>query len=345
MFEGCYTALITPLKSDEIDMDGLQQLVSFQIENGVQGIVAVGTTGESPTLKWDEHNTVIQAISEQCRNKCICIAGTGSNNTLEAIQATGHAVKSGVEAVLLVDPYYNGPSSLEIRKEYYEPIAKQFPDVSIIPYIIPGRTGTQLQAEDLAILTKSYKNIKAVKEATGDLENMKKTRTLCGKDFDIISGDDEKTYDMMCDPEIKATGVISVIANIAPKAVQEMVMSYQQGDYKTSEHLNQVLNPLFKIVTVITSEKTSMGSIDCRSRNPLPCKTLMSILGMPSGSCRKPTGKMTLNGLNYVLDTARTVYKNNPEIFEPVASFFDIDIEKRLSDTKLHNDLAYENYE
>ncbi|KPA16709.1 dihydrodipicolinate synthase [Candidatus Magnetomorum sp. HK-1] len=345
MFEGCYTALITPFISDEIDMEGLKQLVSFQIENGVQGIVAVGTTGESPTLKWKEHNTVIQLISDLSRNKCTCIAGTGSNSTIEAIQATGHAAEAGVEAVLLVDPYYNGPSSLEIRKEYYSPIAKQFPDLNIIPYIIPGRTGTQLQPEDLAILTKSFQNFRAVKEATGDIENMRKTRALCGKNIDIISGDDEKTYDMMIDPDIQASGVISVMANIAPKAVQEMVMSYRKGDFEKSERLNRALNPLFQIVTVITTEDTSSGSIVCRSRNPLPCKTLMRILGMPSGPCRRPTGKMTLNGLNCLLEAARTVYKNNPEIFEPVANFFNVDIESRLSDKDLHKSLAYDSYE
>jgi 4-hydroxy-tetrahydrodipicolinate synthase len=345
MFEGCYTALITPFMSNDVDMDGLHQLVSFQIENGVQGIVAVGTTGESPTLQWDEHNAVIESIAKQTRNRCICIAGTGSNNTHEAIEATRHAVMAGVEAVLLVDPYYNGPSSMEIRKEYYTPIAQMFPDVQIIPYIIPGRTGTQLLPEDLAILTQSYTNIQAVKEATGSIDNMKKTRALCGAKVDIISGDDEKTYQMLSDADIQASGVISVMANIAPKAVQEMVMSYRQGNYQKANQLNEALMPLFKMVTVITTENTSLGEVVCRSRNPLPCKTMMRILGMPSGHCRQPSGKMTASGLNCIVETLRTVFQHNPEILEPAANFFNINIEERLSNIDFHKQFIYETIE
>ncbi|MBF0453159.1 MAG: 4-hydroxy-tetrahydrodipicolinate synthase [Candidatus Magnetomorum sp.] len=342
MFEGCYTALITPFISDDVDMDGLNQLVSFQIDNGVQGIVAVGTTGESPTLKWDEHNAVIQSISRQTRNKCICIAGTGSNNTREAIDATRYAALSEVDAVLLIDPYYNGPSSLEIRKEYYTPIAQMFPELQIIPYVIPARTGTQLLPEDLALLAQSYKNIQAVKEATGCIENMKKTRALCGPAFDIISGDDEKTYDMMIDPDIQASAVISVIANIAPKAVQEMVMSYRNGDHQKAMRLNEALSPLFKLVTIVTTEDSAFGPVTCKSRNPVPCKTLMRILGMPAGPCRQPSGKMTAKGLNSILEAARTVNNNNPEIFEPVATFFNVDIDQKLADVTFHKCLTYD---
>jgi len=341
MFKGCYTALITPFIDDQIDMNGLDQLVTFQIENNVSGIVAVGTTGESPTLIWDEHNIVIQFIAEKTMNKCSCIAGAGSNNTKEAINAVRHAVVSGASAALLVDPYYNGPSSLEIRKEYYEPIAQKFSDLPIIPYIIPGRTGTQLLPEDLAILKETHKNVCCVKEATGSLDNMRKTRKLCGSDFAILSGDDDKTYEMMHDQDIQSSGVISVIANIAPKAVQEMITFYQQGNEQQAMQLKNALSPLFKLVTVVTTEETPHGPVMCRARNPLPCKTLMQILGMPSGSCRQPTGKMTRKGFSIVLDAARTVYQNNPEIFTPLANFFNVDIETRLADEKMHQRLIY----
>ncbi|ETR71303.1 MAG: DapA [Candidatus Magnetoglobus multicellularis str. Araruama] len=341
MFKGCYTALITPFIDEQIDMNGLDQLVSFQIENNVAGIVAVGTTGESPTLIWDEHNTVIKFIADKTQSKCACIAGTGSNNTKEAINAVRHAAVSGVSAVLLVDPYYNGPSSLEIRKEYYEPIAQKFPDLPMIPYIIPGRTGTQLLPEDLAILKQSYSNVKAVKEATGDFVNMKKTRQLCGVDFGIISGDDDKTCQMMTEPDIQASGVISVIANIAPRAVQDMVNAYEQKDYQKGEQLQKALSPLFKLVSVVTTENTPFGPVTCRARNPLPCKTLMQILGMPSGPCRQPTGKMTQNGISALIAAARTVNEKNPEIFAPLADFFNVNIDERLSDNKRHLPLTY----
>jgi 4-hydroxy-tetrahydrodipicolinate synthase len=144
-FSGCYTALITPMnRNRQVDYEGLQQLVDFQIKNGVKGILAVGTTGESPTLDWNEHSKVIEKVHEYSSNRSLTIAGTGSNSTQEAIEGTEHAQDIGVNCVLLVDPYYNGPSSMEIRREYVEPIASQFPEVQVIPYIIPGRTGTQL---------------------------------------------------------------------------------------------------------------------------------------------------------------------------------------------------------
>ena len=144
MEPGCYTALITPFgQTGELDQEGLEKLVNFQIENGITGILATGTTGESPTFKWEEHDHVIARVAQLAKGKCKRIAGTGSNNTAEALEGTGHAAKEDVDAVLLVDPYYNGPSSLEIRKEYIEPIAKSNPGINIIPYVIPGRTGAQ----------------------------------------------------------------------------------------------------------------------------------------------------------------------------------------------------------
>ena len=174
MQPGCYTALITPFNpAGELDQEGLEQLIDFQIENDITGILATGTTGESPTFKWKEHDHVIAQVAKLAKDKCIRIAGTGSNNTIEALEAAGRAAKEGVDAVLMVDPYYNGPSSLEIRREYYEVIAKAYPDVAIIPYIIPGRTGSQMLPQDLAILAKNFSNISCVKEATGNLENMK----------------------------------------------------------------------------------------------------------------------------------------------------------------------------
>jgi 4-hydroxy-tetrahydrodipicolinate synthase len=181
-FSGCYTALITPMTSNrQVDYQGLNRLVEFQMKEGVKGILAVGTTGESPTLDWMEHNNVIEKVHEYSSEKCLTIAGTGSNSTQEAIEGTEHSQNIGVKCVLLVDPYYNGPSSLEIRREYIEPIARQFPEIQVIPYIIPGRTGTQLYPQDLAILHKQYPNVRCVKEATGDLNNMELTRRLWGR--------------------------------------------------------------------------------------------------------------------------------------------------------------------
>jgi 4-hydroxy-tetrahydrodipicolinate synthase len=305
-FSGCYTALITPMNSNrQVDYEGLHELVDFQIKNGVKGLLAVGTTGESPTLDWNEHSKVIEKVHEYSSNRCLTIAGTGSNSTQEAIDGTAHAQNAGINCVLLVDPYYNGPSSMEIRREYVEPIASQFPEVQVIPYIIPGRTGTQLFPQDLAILHDQYPNVRCVKEATGDLKNMELTRQVCGEDFDILSGDDDKTYTMMISPDIAASGVISVVSNIVPGVVVDMVHYVLEGNEEAASVISQALQPLFNIVTVKTQEQTPYGIVTCKARNPLACKTLMNILGMPSGPCRQPLGKMTQSGLDVVLINAR----------------------------------------
>ncbi len=343
MKKGCYTALITPFDNNgELDTDGLDQLIRFQIENNITGILAVGTTGESPTLKWEEHNRVVADVAKATKNKCLCIAGAGSNNTKEALEAVQNASDAGADSVLMVDPYYNGPSSLEIRKEYIEPVAKAFPQINIIPYIIPGRTGTQLLPEDIGILAGKYKNISSVKEATGNIKNMRLTRKCCGDEFAIFSGDDGMVFQMMTDPEIKASGVISVVTNIAPKAVIDMVTLINENNTEEAEKLHKALEPLLGLVTVVTEESTSFGKVKCRARNPLPLKTLMQVLGMPSGKCRSPIGKMTRQGLEKVIAAARKVQKTNPEIFRPLSEFFNIDIEKRLDDPASKNGLWYD---
>ena len=344
MKAGCYTAIITPFTDGQVNWDGMERLVNFQIENGITGILAVGTTGESPVLNWEEHNQVVEFVARKAKNKCSCIAGTGSNNTKETMEATAHAAEAGVDAVLLVDPYYNGPSSLEIRREYVAPVARAFPDLDIIPYVIPGRTGAQLFPEDLALLYKEYPNVRTVKEATADLDNMRRTRQCCGDEFTIMSGDDGMTYEMMTDPTINAAGVISVTSNVAPKAVVEMVQLLNSGDIEKAGILSEKLQPLFELVTVKTTEQTPFGEVVCRARNPLAYKALANILGMPAGACRQPLGKMSANGLNTVLAAVRNVYRKSPEILQPLADFFEVDLAERLENPSSWEGLAYESY-
>ena len=344
MKAGCYTAIITPFNENGVDYQGLERLADFQIQNGITGILAVGTTGESPVLTYDEHNKVTEAIAEKAKGNCLCIAGTGSNNTAESLAATKHAAEIGADAVLLVEPYYNGPSSIEIRKEYIAPIAGAFKDLDVIPYVIPGRTGTQLLPADLALLYKEYPNVGTVKEATANIENMQRTREYCGPDYMILSGDDGMTYDMMIDPKINAAGVISVASNVAPKAITEMVQLLNEGKQSEGKTLMQKLEPLFNLVTVKTTENTPYGEVSCRARNPLAYKALMSLLGMPSGGCRQPLGKLTQNGLQTVLAATRKVQSASPEILQPVAEFFNVDIAERLENEKYLEGLAYASY-
>jgi len=345
MKKGCFTALITPFtKTGELDQKGLEQLIDFQIHNQVTGILVTGTTGESPTFKWQEHNHVIALAAARAKGRCSVIAGTGSNNTREALDAAGHAQKEGVDAILMVDPYYNGPSSLEIRKEYYAAVAARYPDLEIIPYIIPGRTGAQMLPQDLAILSRSCPNISCVKEATGNLDNMKLTRKFCGPDFHIFSGDDALVYDIMTAPEIMACGAISVMSNIVPKSMTQMVSFLNQGEIDAARQLQTALKPLLDLVVVTTTEKTAFGPVLCRARNPLPLKTMMQLLGMPAGPCRRPLGKMTRQGLDMVVAAMQQVQAANPDIFAPISEFFGIDIDERLS-TPVHQEHLWYAYE
>ena len=346
-FQGAWTALITPMTTDGgVDWQGLEKNLQFQADQGITGVVPTGTTGESPTLIWDEHNKVIERTLKQLAGKCQVIAGTGSNSTQEAVESTEHAAEHGAKAALLVDCYYNGPSSLELRNEYYGVLAELFPDVFFIPYVIPGRSGTALAVEDLVILAGEYPNINAVKEATGDLERMAKTRSLLGPEFFILSGDDDITYKMMTSPEIKAAGVISVVSNVVPAAVQKMVENIRSGDLATASALRDALSPLFGIVTVKVDSARTLPSgttavVQDRFRNPLAIKTLMSALGMPAGPGRQPLGKMTADGVNVVRDAARTVWENNPEILAPIGDFFGVDVEGRIAEDSVWAELSY----
>lgn len=345
MLRGCYTALVTPMKPDgSLDEDGLRQLMRFQSENGIAGVVAVGTTGESPTLDWNEHMQMIRRTKDYADEDILVIAGTGANSTDESVKGTEEGVNMGVGTFLLVDPYYNGPSSLEIRKEYYEPIVSRFPDASFIPYIIPGRTGTMLLPQDLAILSKEHENVVAVKEATGDLDNMRLERRLCGPAFDIVSGDDDKTLMMMSDPTIGASGVISVISNVLPGAISEMVGAQLSNDTNRAGQLEEVLKPLIGNVGLKTEEQTPFGNVICKARNPLPIKTLMNVLGMPAGPCRQPLGRMTRQGIAKLVESARNVYDARPDLFDPVERSFDISVSDRLSDDGSWEGLYYDGY-
>lgn len=340
-FHGAWTALVTPMTSDAgVDWEGLEKNLQFQIEQGITGLVPTGTTGESPTLSWDEHNSIIERTLSQADGKCQVIAGTGSNSTQEAVESTEHAVEHGAKAALLVDCYYNGPSSLELRTEYYGVLAEVFPDVSFVPYVIPGRSGTELLVEDLAILADQFPNIHAVKEATGNLDRMARTRQLLGPDFNIISGDDDITYKMMTAPEIMAAGVISVVSNVAPAAVEKMCRSILERDFPTAEAMRDALSPLFGIVTVKAENERRMpdGSnvrVQDRFRNPLGIKILMNALDMPSGPGRQPLGKMTDAGVGIVRRAVSEVWERNPEVLSPIGDFYGIDVEARIKSDEI----------
>ncbi len=339
---GALTALITPFdeKTKKINWAGVYKLIEFQVSQGISGIVPVGTTGESPTLSEREHMDLISNAILSSKGLYV-LSGCGSNSTREAMKYVDCVAGNKGDAVLLVDPYYIGPSSLEIREEYYAPIAKAFPNISIVPYIIPGRTGCQLQPEDLAVLASRFPNICAVKEATANFDNMRRTRTLAPLGFQIFSGDDGRTLPMMTDPAINACGVISVISNIAPAAVQEMCQALAKKDQIAAERIRIKLQPFFDIVTVSAIRQSVAGCVDDKFRNPLPIKTAMNILGMPAGPCRQPLGKMSVDGGKIVHKALETVWTKNPEILFPIQEHFGSDIEWRLLNNSLWRSFCY----
>jgi len=342
--EGCITALVTPMTSrGEIDEEGLHRLIDVQGLAGVEGIAAVATTGESPTLAPGERLTIIRRTCEWTSKGIAVIAGTGSNATEEAVRATRAAREAGSTHALLVDPYYNGPSSPEIRREYYEPVARAVPDMGLIPYVIPSRTGTRLEPPDLALLRDACSNVVAVKEATGSDDYARDVRRLVGDDFAILSGDDARTAGLIEDPTVRAQGVVSVLSNVFPRTLAAYVRSLRGGSSipQSLARRIQALTPLFSFVTVETHEQTPKGVVRVRARNPVPVKAIMNILGMPAGPCRPPLGRLTPAALASVLDALRRAHRECPELFEEIESGFDVTVAERLRDARCWEGLAY----
>ena len=321
----CLTAMVTPINADgSIDWEGLEKNILFQIKEGVRGLVPAGTTGESPTLSPLEHSNVIARMSYLSSDDTFVLAGTGSNSTREMLQYAEAAQAAGCDGLLLVDCYYNGPSSLELRENYYTPAAESFPDLSICPYIIPGRTGCALMPEDLRLLNEKFPNINSVKEATGDMERVKETAAIMPEDFAIYSGDDDKTYSMMTDNEINGAGVISVMSNIAPGAVQRMCNLIQSGKSDEAAVIRDSLTPVFRLVGVTCGWN--------RFKNPVPVKTMMRGLGMPAGKCRRPLGEMLPEGVAQVRAALQEIWDNNPWILQPIEEYYKVDVAARLAD-------------
>jgi len=347
--EGVWTAIVTPFdKKGAYDPAGFKRLVEFQIANGISGIVPTGTTGESPTLSWDEHNRIVEDCAVFAQERCGILAGTGSNSTDEAIDATRHAREAGASGALLVDCYYNGPSSLELRTEYYEQVAAWVSDIALVPYIIPGRSGTALSAEDLALLHLSApKRFPAVKQATGDLERMRRDRNLCGDGFAILSGDDDLTLTMMKDDYIRASGVVSVMSNLIPGPLGQMIAKFRTGDEAGARLIQSQLDPLFKLVgcKVTGQRKLPNGMVvatEDRFRNPCPIKTMMAGLGLPVGNCRRPLGKMSRAAVEQCRAGLRKVHEANAELLAPIGKFFGLDVWQKINDDASWQPLARE---
>ncbi len=238
-FKGVNTALITPFKDGQIDKIALRDLVNWQIQQGVHGLVPVGTTGESPTLSHEEHDEVIEITVTEAAGRVPVIAGAGSNNTSEAIRLAKHAEEVGANAVLIVSPYYNKPTQQGLKAHFLS-IADELSSIPLIVYDIPGRSIVSVKDELLAELAK-HKNIIGIKDATGDAARPARLSNLIGDDFCQLSGDDATAFSYLA---TGGHGMISVVSNVAPKLYSDMYNSFCAGDIKTGMEINKKLMAL-----------------------------------------------------------------------------------------------------
>jgi len=272
MFKGSMVALVTPFKDGKIDEKSLKDLVDFHIKNGTSALVPCGTTGESATLTYAEHDKVIELTVKFAEGRVPVIAGTGSNSTEEAITLTKHAKKAGAKASLQVSPYYNRPTQKGLYL-HFKAIAEAA-DMPIILYNIASRTGVNIEPETFAKLA-GVKNIIGVKEASGSLEQMARIRKICPKEFLLISGDDALTLPVMA---IGGTGIISVVANIIPKDVADMCAAFESGNIEKARELHYRMLDLVKAMFIET--------------NPIPVKTAMGLMKLCSPDLRLPMCEM-----------------------------------------------------
>lgn len=273
-FAGTYTALVTPFRNGAFDREAFRALVEAQISGGVEGIVPVGTTGESPTLTHDEHTEVIQTAIEAARGRCKVVAGTGSNSTAEAISLTREAERLGADAALLVAPYYNKPSQEGVYR-HYRTIAEAV-GIPLILYSIPGRCGIEIAVETVARLANHCPNIVGIKEAGGSVERVSQLRQVVPESFEIISGDDSLTLPFL---SAGGVGVISVASNLVPREISALVRAWRDGRVQEAVDAHRRYYRLFKDLFV--------------EPNPVPIKYALSLKSAMKAEVRLPLCEMT----------------------------------------------------
>lgn len=285
MFSGSFVAVVTPFKNNRVDVEKLKELVEFHIKKGTSGIVPCGTTGESPTLSHEEHRVVIETVVKTVNGRIKVIAGTGSNNTNEAIELTRFAKEVGADGCLVITPYYNKPTQNGLYL-HFKKIAETV-DVPIIMYNVPGRTGINMLPSTAAKLSK-IKNIIGIKEASGNITQISQIVRECVEEFDVLSGDDAMTFPILA---VGGKGVISVAANIAPAEVAGLVEAFNKGDIDKSRKMHLKMLPLFEAMFYET--------------NPIPVKTSMNLMGMISDEIRLPLCKMSEENLKKLKTTLK----------------------------------------
>jgi 4-hydroxy-tetrahydrodipicolinate synthase len=274
MFRGTFTALVTPFRNGAIDVAAFEKLIESQIAAGITGIVAVGTTGESPTLSHEERQELIQLAVGSAKKRCLVLAGTGSNATQHAVADTKMAEKLGADGALLVAPYYNKPSQEGLFRHF-----KTIADATSLPimlYNIPGRCGVDIASDTVTHLAAECRNIVTIKEASGSVERVSELSGRLPESFTILSGDDSLTLPFM---SVGAVGVVSVASNLFPADVCALVRAYECGDTKLAFNLHRKMFPVFKDLFI--------------EPNPVPVKTALGWRGAMSGEVRLPLCEMS----------------------------------------------------
>ncbi len=273
MFNGALTALITPFRDGAVDEPALRDLIEWQIQSGIDGLVPCGSTGESATLTHEEHERVVKITIEQARKRVPVIAGTGSNATAEAIRLTASARAMGADGALLISPYYNKPTQEGIFK-HYKLIAASV-DLPLLIYNIPGRTASNIAPETFARLSE-IKNIVGVKEASGSMDQVSDILRLCGDRLTILSGDDALTLPIMA---LGGKGVISTASNVMPREMHELAAAALAGDFQQARVAHYRMLPLLRALFIET--------------NPIPLKCALALMGKCANELRLPLVPMT----------------------------------------------------
>ena len=286
MFEGTYTALVTPFRNGKVDDKAFAALIERQIAAGIEGIVPVGTTGESPTLNMAEHARVIELAVQMARKRTKVLAGTGSNSTAEAIELSTGAKKAGADGLLLVAPYYNKPSP-EGMFQHFRALAQET-DLPIMLYSVPGRCAVEITVETVGRLAKECPTIRSIKEAGGKPERVDAIRAVVPPDFEILSGDDALTVEFM---KRGAVGVVSVASNLIPAEVKALVDAARRKDWKAAAELDRKYAAVFRDLFV--------------ESNPGPVKAAMAAKGWLAEELRLPLVPITEANRNRLMATLR----------------------------------------
>lgn len=272
LFQGSMVALVTPFRDGKVDEKALRGLVEWHIAEGTDVLVPCGTTGESATLNYEEHDRVIRIVIEQVKKRILVLAGTGSNATSEAIEMTAHAKKNGADGSLQVAPYYNKPTQEGLYR-HFKAVADAV-DLPMILYNVPGRTSVNILPETVARCA-GIRNIVGIKEASGKLDQAQKVITLCGPDFTVLSGEDAQNFEIL---ELGGKGMISVTANVVPGRLARMWDFYREGKKSEAQKIHQELQPVHAAMFFET--------------NPIPVKTAVGLMGKCSGEMRLPLCEM-----------------------------------------------------